>query len=218
MTLETLISLADACQLLAIALRYPDEALAGGLEDGSFAADLCDCLDELGLRDAADQAKAALSGVEQENLLSVLRTEYTGLFLVPKKEKVFIYESRFEYPKDADPKQYSMFVSACALHAEQCYKDAGVRVRKDLHEPSDHAATEMEFMAHLYRSAAQAISGGTDERIWLQRAKAFDKAHIARWFAAFCTQVEKETSLPVYGAIAAAARAVTGAFPALMAG
>lgn len=151
MTIENMISLADACQLLAIALRYPDEALAEGLADGSYAADLIACMRELGLDAAAAQAEKALCGANGEGLLPAMRTEYTGLFLVPKKEKVFIYESRFLYPKDANPKDYSMFVSPCALHAEQCYKDAGVRVRKDLHEPSDHAATEMEFMSHLLR-------------------------------------------------------------------
>lgn len=211
MTIETMISLADVHQLLAIALRYPTEELAGGIADGSFAADLAACMEELGLADAAANARAALNGIGAEGLLSAMRTEYTGLFLVPKKEKVFIYESRFLYPKDANPKDYMMFVSPCALHAEQCYKDAGVRVKKTLNEPSDHAATEMEFMSHLYRCAAQAVSDGKDERIWLMRAKAFHKAHIAKWMADFCTQLEETTQLPVYAAIAAAGRAVVSA-------
>lgn len=211
MTIETMISLADAYQLLAIALRYPTEELAGGIADGSFSADLAACLEELGLTDAAANARAALNGISAEGLLTAMRTEYTGLFLVPKKEKVFIYESRFLYPKDANPKDYMMFVSPCALHAEQCYKDAGVRVKKALNEPSDHAATEMEFMSHLYRCAAQALADGKDERIWLMRAKAFTKAHIAKWMADFCTQVEETTELPVYAAIAAAGRAVVSA-------
>lgn len=210
MTLDTMISLADAYQLLAIALRYPTEELAQGLIDGSFAADLTACMEELGLDDSAAAAREALSSVQPHDLFTQMRTEYTGLFLVPKKEKIFIYESRFLYPKDANPKDYMMFVSPCALHTEQCYKDAGVRVRKDLNEPSDHAATELEFVSHLYRSAAQAASNGQDEQIWLLRAKAFHKAHISRWFAAFCTQVEEKTEQRVYRAIAAAARAVTG--------
>jgi TorA maturation chaperone TorD len=209
MTIETMISLADAYQLLAIALRYPTEELAQGIADGTFAADLADCMSELGLEDDAKAAQTAFAAA-QDTQLSAMRTEYTGLFLVPKKEKVFIYESRFLYPKDANPKDYMMFVSPCALHAEQCYKDAGVRVKKDLSEPSDHAATEMEFMSHLYRCAAQALSKGEDERIWLLRAKAFDKAHIAKWMADFCNQLSETTQLPVYAAIAAAGQAIVG--------
>ena len=211
MTIETMISLADVHQLLAIALRYPTEELAGGIADGSFAADLTACMEELGLTDAAANARAALNGIGAEGLLTAMRTEYTGLFLVPKKEKVFIYESRFLYPKDANPKDYMMFVSPCALHAEQCYKDAGVRVKKTLNEPSDHAATEMEFMSHLYRCAAQTVADSKDERIWLMRARAFHKAHIAKWMADFCTKLEETTQLPVYAAIAAAGRAVVSA-------
>lgn len=210
MTIETMISLADAYQLLAIALRYPTEELAQGIADGTFAADLADCMSELGLEDDAKAAQTAFAAA-QDVQLSAMRTEYTGLFLVPKKEKLFIYESRFLYPKDANPKDYMMFVSPCALHAEQCYKDAGVRVKKDLSEPSDHAATEMEFMSHLYRCAAQALSKGEDERIWLLRAKAFHKAHIAKWMANFCIQLSETTQLPVYAAIAAAGKAIVGA-------
>ena len=210
MTLESMISLADAYQLLAIAFRYPDETIAQGVEDGSFAADLCACLDELGLGEAAAGVKAAFDASQQENLLHAMRAEYTGLFLVPKKEKVFIYESRFLYPKDADLKQYSMFVSPCALHAEQCYKQAGVRVRKDLSEPSDHAATELEFVSFLCRSAAQAAASGEDAGVWLERAKAFHATHIARWFDAFCAQIEAASDVNAYKAIAAAARTVTG--------
>ena len=211
MTIETMISLADAYQLLAIALRYPTEALARGIADGSFAADLSACMEELGLNSDAKAAQAAFAAAAQDVQLTAMRTEYTGLFLVPKKEKVFIYESRFLYPKDANPKDYMMFVSPCALHAEQCYKDAGVRVKKDLNEPSDHAATEMEFMSHLYRCAAQSLSKGEDGRLWLTRASTFHKAHIARWFADFCTQVAEKTELPVYAAIAAAGKAVVSA-------
>ena len=208
MTIDKMISLADAYQLLAIALRYPTEALAQGIADGSFAADLTDCMAELGLKEDSERTQAAFAAEQQDAGLSAMRTEYTGLFLVPKKEKVFIYESRFLYPKDANPKDYMMFVSPCALHAEQCYKDAGVRVKKDLNEPSDHAATEMEFMSHLYRCAAQAKSAGEDEHIWLTRAEAFHTMHLSKWFASFCTQLEEQTALPVYRAIAQAARAI----------
>lgn len=210
MTIETMISLADAYQLLAIALRYPTEELAQGIADGSFAADLSACLAELGLGGESEKVQAAFAAAQQDSL-TAMRTEYTGLFLVPKKEKIFIYESRFLYPKDANPKDYMMFVSPCALHAEQCYKDAGVRVKKALNEPSDHAATEMEFMSHLYRCAAQAISNGEDGRIWLMRAKAFHKAHIAKWMADFCTQLGETTQLPAYRAIAAAGRVIVSA-------
>lgn len=207
MTIDTMISLADAYQLLAIALRYPTEELAQGVADGTFAADLSACMAELGLHSDAEKAQAAFAAAQDVDL-SAMRTEYTGLFLVPKKEKVFIYESRFLYPKDANPKDYMMFVSPCALHAEQCYKDAGVRVKKELSEPSDHAATELEFMSHLYRCAAQAAADGKDERIWLLRANAFMKAHISHWFADFCAQLQQESAHPAYKAIASAARAL----------
>ena len=136
--------------------------------DGSFCADLTDCLQELGIAQAAalgaslQSAVHADAGEDAQALFEALRSDYTVLFLVPKKEKVYLYESLFRYPKDEDLRDYSMFVSPCALHAEQLYREAGRELKQTVREPADHYATELEFFAWLYQMAG----AEPDNKIW----------------------------------------------------
>ena len=162
MTAEWAIDGSDFYQLLAAAFRYPTRELTDGLCSGAFSADARDCLTGLEVPGAGEicaRVERAAARFAPKELYERMRIEYTRLFLIPKKEEIFVYESRFCYPKEADPKDYSMFVSPCALHAEQVYKEAGVRVREGKREPADHMATELEFMAFLCRKTAEALAG-----------------------------------------------------------
>ena len=224
MTVEQAINYSDFYQLMAIALRCPTKELAEGLMDGSFADDLAACMEGLGVSanesdEAYDQLCAAVlrDSSEAENLFHLLRTEYTRLFLIPKKEQIHIYESRFRYPKDADPKQYSMFVSPCALHAEQVYKEAGVRVRKGLQEAPDHMATELEYLSYLYRKLAESLSREKAEKekdqlsaenkqellMWKLRIDTFWQQHLVKWYSEFLEELQQKTQLETYRALAA---------------
>lgn len=223
MTVEQAINYSDFYQLMAIALRCPTKEFAEGLLDGSFSDDLAACMEGLGV--AADEADEAYDRMctavlkdssEAEELFHCLRAEYTRLFLVPKKEKIYIYESRFRYPKDADPRQYSMFVSPCALHAEQCYKEAGVRVRKDLQEAPDHMATELEYLSYLYRKLAEGLSREKAESensqvsaetkqdvlMWKLRINTFWQQHLAKWYDDFLAELQQKTQLETYRILA----------------
>lgn len=211
MTVEQAINLSDFYQLMAIAMRCPTKELAEGLLDGSFADDMAACMEGLGVSaDVADEAydtlcAAVLADASQaEELFHLLRVEYTRLFLIPKKEKIYIYESRFCYPKDADPRQYSMFVSPCALHAEQCYKEAGVRVRKDLQEVPDHMATELEYISYLYRKMAETITmeNKTEQVLWKVRIETFWQKHLNKWYDAFLAEIQEKTESETYKVLA----------------
>lgn len=224
MTANRAVDISDFYQLMAAAFRYPTRELAEGLSSGAFSADAGDCLTGLGLSKAeADEicgrvTRAAADGPSEE-LYERMRIEYTGLFLIPKREKVFVYESRFCYPKEADPKDYSMFVSPCALHAEQVYKEAGVRVRKEKHEPPDHMATELEFMAFLFRKTAEILAenrAGEDGKrrakevlVWKKRREDFEKQHLNRWYLPFLCRVEEETKLEIYRSLAVLGKEVS---------
>lgn len=210
MTVEQAINLSDFYQLMAIAWQYPTKELVEGILAGTFGEDVADCLVGLGVDpEEADalsnrlQEAARAEAESAEALLKAMRVEYTGLFLVPMKEKVFLYESRFCYPKDANPKDYMVFVSPCALHAEQAYKEAGVRVRASLQEPADHIVTELEFMAHVYRKAAESLhSEAKDADLWLWRAKTFREFHLDKWYEDFLAQVLEVTESETYRMLA----------------
>jgi TorA maturation chaperone TorD len=211
MTWERAADLSDFYQLMAAAFRYPDRELAEGIYAGTFAADAADCLKGLGVLPADADAvcgqvtRDAVSGAgSPEELYEQMRVAYTDLFLVPRKEKVFLYESRFCYPEDADPKDYSMFVSPCALHAEQVYREAGVRVKKGRQEPADHMATELEFAAWLYRKAAEALARDEKQEAGdrLRKADDFERKHLARWYEKFLQAVSEKTGQEIYRSLA----------------
>ncbi len=223
MTVEQAINVSDFYQLMAIALRYPTRELAEGLLEGSFADDAAACLEGLGISEEEadavyDRLGAAVlaDATDVEALHHRLRVEYTGLFLVPKREKIYIYESRYCYPKDADPKQYNMFVSPCALHVEQCYKEAGVQVRKNLQEAPDHMATELEYVSYLYRKLAESLARERAEKektgvsaetkqellMWKLRIDTFRQKHLSKWYDAFLADLQEKTQLETYKALA----------------
>lgn len=201
-------TLADIFQLGAIAWRFPTVKLAEGLLDGSFGADLSACMQELDCpRERAEELAAALGAAaaqtaagSTQTLFDALRTAYTVLFLVPKKEKVYLYESLFRYPKNADKKDYSMFISPCALHCEQMYREAGLAVRKDAREPADHFATELEFYAYLNRMAG----AKPEEGDWARRAGDFKTAHLDKWVPAFLSEVGRQSPSEIYRLLAGA--------------
>ncbi len=210
MTVEQAINLSDLYQLMAIAWKYPTKELAEGILAGTFGEDAADCLVGLGVdpeeADAMAERLAETAKGEAETaeaLLKKMRVEYTGLFLVPTKEKVFLYESRFRYPKDANPKDYMMFVSPCAMHAEEAYKEAGVRVRASLQEPADHLVTELEFMAYVYRKLAASLhEEGKDADLWQWRANNFREFHLDKWYEEFLAQVLEVTECETYRMLA----------------
>lgn len=216
MTVEWAVNLSDFYQLMAIGLRYPTRELAEGLREGTYETDAAGCLTDLGeSKDAADALSGALLSAAQrdadtaESLFEKMRIAYTGLFLIPERERVFIYESRFCYPKEADPKDYSMFLSPCALHVEQMYREAGVQVRKGLQEPPDHMATELEFLSWLYRKLAEALNGAEEKaELWSWRIREFQEKHLGRWYDAFLQQVEEKSELETYQRLAKLGRAL----------
>ena len=212
---ELYFTLADTYQLSAIAWRFPVVELAQGLLNGSFGADLSACLEELGYpKPQAEEISAELGRAAKteaagsvQTLFDALRTAYTVLFLVPKKEKVYLYESLFRYPKNADKKDYSMFVSPCALHCEQMYREAGLEVKKSVREPADHFATELEFYAYLNRMAG----AKPEEAEWTRRAETFKTAHLDKWMKAFLAEVEEQSPIETYRILARAGGMIANA-------
>lgn len=210
---ERFFSLSDYYELSAIAWRFPSRELSQGLYAGSFIADLTACLEELGFAPAQDCGRMLREAVEKDAqgseaaLFDALRTDYTVLFLVPRKEKVYLYESLFRYPKDENLKDYSMFVSPCALHAEQCYRRAGLAVKSSVREPADHYATELEFCARLYKMAG----AEPENAVWQERAGEFRRTHLLKWQKAFLAAVEANAQTEAYRALARLGGAVCDA-------
>ena len=91
---------ADAFELVSCAFAYPDERLAQGLVDGSFADDARACLLDAGAdpaaADSTAEALAAWRDASAADLLADMRIVYSRLYLAPGGHTpIFPYESAF---------------------------------------------------------------------------------------------------------------------------
>ncbi|MGE4273332.1 MAG: molecular chaperone [Desulfitobacterium sp.] len=187
--IQKAISTSDMHQILAIALQLPTQELVKGVLNGSLADDILSIYQELDLPNETIEnlvtkfAELKNSKITKEELLTELRQEYTRLFTHPKKSEIEIYETLFRYVPEEGEGKPSLFISPAALDAERCYKKAGLVKSKDVNEPGDHMATEMEFMMFLYLEMAKALQGDNKEEVARREAeiKEFNELHLQRW-------------------------------------
>ncbi|MDR7586275.1 MAG: molecular chaperone TorD family protein [Armatimonadota bacterium] len=91
---------------------------------------------------------------------------------------------------------------------EQEYASAGLALSSDPHEPADHLAVELEYMAFLCGREAAAWERGTGgARDFLERERNFLGRHLVRWVSAFARALREEAAPSVYQAGAAAGEA-----------
>ncbi|AFM00389.1 MULTISPECIES: molecular chaperone [Desulfitobacterium] len=210
--MQTAIAASDLYQLLAMWLQLPTREIAAGLLNGSLAEDVLAIFDELGFPAHLQKGlKSVFSQIQeesksQEELFSDLRKEYTRLFTHPKQPQIHIYESLFLFNPEGDEARPSLFISPAALDAERCYKKAGVARAKEVNEPGDHMATEMEFMMFLYLQKAKALQEG--DRTEVERRgkeiQEFYEIHLQKWakeFFARCSTLSEHPFFKTVGEI-----------------
>ena len=112
---------ADACELLSVAFRFPEEdALAVALVDGRFAADAQGAFSDAGAPAealaASDELLASFRGLNAAALQRDLRRGYSLLFLAPgAKVPVWPYEAPFRYRAKGRAGVPSLFRSPVTL-------------------------------------------------------------------------------------------------------
>ncbi len=204
------IAASDMYRLLFLSLHFPTEELASGLLDGRFSHDVMSIFEELdfptqecgAIRTQLD----ALRGDEKnkEKLLTALRREYTRLFTHPKKPAIAIYETTFLYnPEDELQSRPSLFISPAARDAERCYKKAGLEMSREINEPADHIATQMEFMMYLYLQKAKSIRDGNREEGATRddEIREFLQSHLQKWAKNFFDLCISSSQIDFYKAI-----------------
>lgn len=211
--IQNALAASDMYQLLAMLLHLPTEEIVLGLLDGSLGADISAIFQELDFpRDEIEKIRTKLIALQgnlnlKSELLTEMRQEYTRLFTHPQKPLVGIYETMFLFKPDEEGEERpSLFISPAALDAERCYKKAGLIMSKELNEPGDHMATEMEFMMYLYLQKAKALqennSAGLTRRE--EEIKEFADLHLRKWakeFFALCSTESKSEVYRVLGQI-----------------
>ena len=177
----------DFFRLMSMFYLNPTEELAQGILDKSIVEDFQAIFEDVGI-DPRKVAAECLDGIYEqsnsvEDLRAKLRQDYTTLFTHPKEPLISLYEMRFRDLRDHRDLPSTPFLNEAALHAEQCYREAGLALSDaNSREPGDHIAIELEFLAYLHTQLADALNEGdpaAQER-W-RKALADFKPHLQSW-------------------------------------
>ncbi|MCI8451639.1 MAG: molecular chaperone TorD family protein [Eggerthellaceae bacterium] len=133
---------AAACELLALSLRYPDEALHGIVASGEWACAADEIAAALGVALPDDWAEGAASTDFHD-----LRADATMLFVGAPKAACSPFEGYWR-AEDAGV-QPLMFVNPHSVAVERFCRACGLGQPEGVNEPLDHVATELELLEYL---------------------------------------------------------------------
>ena len=200
---------ADAFELLSCAFAYPDERLAQGLVDGSFADDARACLLDAGAdpaaADSTAEALAAWRDASAADLLADMRIVYSRLYLAPGGHTpIFPYESAFLHVERGMKGVPALFRTPVTLDVERLMREAGVVAKNARKEPCDSVFEEFEFLSYLYAKLADALNCDDAEAVaaWTERE------HAQAWLPAFMQRTQELAAEKPYCAFAALALTV----------
>jgi TorA maturation chaperone TorD len=201
---------ANIFRLLALAFYDPTQEFIQQLVSGSYISELHGYYSDLASHhntgvEALEPLKnyhASLSTCDQAELLKELKVEYARLFIGPGIPAVQPYETFYD-EKMTSESQPLLMVSPQAIAVEKAYLEAGVAMPKELWEPPDHFAVELEFLFYLSKKESDAWAEGdnADANKWHRRQLAFIDGHLGCWGLRFCSKIQKESSHPFYRSI-----------------
>jgi DMSO reductase family type II enzyme chaperone len=204
---------ANVYALLAICLYEPSLRLAQDLLAGSLVAAFRESLQVLPEARVFEEKMAAMDEFGEEHrskngrdFRSLLRTEYTHLFIGPGHLPCPPYES--VYRVDVPAQERGLVMGRATVDVVQRYQQAGLNIASSHKDLPDHVGTELEFMYYLCQKEAEAWEKGNagQAQEWLEMQQGFLKEHLGKWIPAFCEAVEKEANVRIYGDLAALVR------------
>lgn len=186
----------------------PDKALLETLSSLEFGQ-ICSVLDseggELSEMQAAVGAEASMLGLEE------CAREYAVCFM-GLDTLVSPWESVYETGE-------KLIFQPCTLEVRGAYRSEGFEASMKGHEPDDHIATELDFMAKLAERASEEFGNGECEAAsaTLSASRRFLVEHLGTWVGGFADALESTGSDgAVYWRIARFAVAFIGNDEALL--
>ena len=173
---------------LAAALRYPDQATLGMLDDATRWSPWFKGIRQTApvLFELLDAARSTLaeSNCDNGTRSEMLQERHTQLFGHAVRSTCPPYE--LEYERGDIPQQSAELADIAGF-----YTAFGMELQAAAHERADHATVQFEFLSVLAAKEVYAIENDDSEgRQVLQDAqKSFLADHIARWVPAMATRL-----------------------------
>jgi TorA maturation chaperone TorD len=190
------------CKNLAAAYRFLSTAVFKELDRGQIQALRNEGLpagENARMEKAAQEISRYLKRSD-DTVETKLRVDFARVFLAAgiyeKGDSPAPYESVFTSPK-------GIMMQEARDDAVKRYAEVGMVVNKDLNEPEDHLAFELEYMAILHDRMADAIKSSDEENLSALREKtdAFAKEHLLNWLGSLQQRVAKYAKGPFYPAL-----------------
>lgn len=193
-TFAQAIASADLCTLLSVAFDFPSAAFAEALLDGSFQADVSDCLQEL-----SEGVSVPLT-INGEDEVSALRQEYSRLYIGPGELRmIFPYEGAFRAVARNPEAKSAFFITPETKDVEHWMRRYGELPYSHTTEPVDSVPSELAFLAKLYTNLANALYQKKPSAEHVEAINDFRSQHIESWMPAFFKQTIQDTKLVLYG-------------------
>ena len=139
------------------------------------------------------------SGLRQSNLDGVieqLAREYASLFLGVGPKTVSLCESVYRSAS-------GLLYQSPLLEVQQSYRETGMAKSDRYHEPDDHIAVELSYMARLCEMTQEAARAEREQALrYLRLQQAFLEAHLLRWIPLFSQHLIAAASSGFYRAMA----------------
>jgi putative dimethyl sulfoxide reductase chaperone len=135
-----------------------------------------------------------------ETALNDLAADYARIFLGAGPRQAggaFPYESVYTSPQ-------GLLMQEARDQVVEFYRQEGVQCSTDFHDPEDHIAQELEFVAYLCEKTGQALEEQDDDaaRHYLHKQRGFIDSHLSAWAPRLCTDVARIAATDFYKAIA----------------
>jgi TorA maturation chaperone TorD len=190
--MERSLARSNAYDILSRCFTYPDEKIYSWISEGEWLMKLRDSLNLL----ADDNFEGYLIAFEevidgkQKAIQPEMAREYARYFIIA-------------FPPVIDPPHGSIYLEKGELvlgkmdnEELRFFHEAGLTLREDLGDLSDHIASKLKFMGILADQESR-VSGG--EKIRLEEVQlAFLSRYISPWVPTFCEKVTKQNALPFY--------------------
>jgi len=119
--------------------------------------------------------------------------EFHRLFIGPAALVAPPFESVYRSPEQC-------LMQEETLRVRSFYRQHGLTLPADLHEPDDHLGYELEFYTHLQRQVIEALARGesTQAARQIHAQQRFYAEHLKQWLPAFCRRLIDGTRSPFY--------------------
>ncbi|MFH1490541.1 MAG: molecular chaperone TorD family protein [Pseudomonadota bacterium] len=135
------------------------------------------------------------NGDKNETMIIDLAKTYAALFLGVGEHTVGLCESVYR-------SEQGLLFQSTHFEVQEAYQKIGMAKSDEFHEPADHIAVELSYMAYLCRLIDESVvNGGGQAACYLEMQKAFCTKHLLPWVPDFTQKVIQGNQSPFYSSM-----------------